>query len=225
MRREVTIAFLVSIALHGAIAGSSYFLKKPAPPLAVDPAVPTIEINLPPPEPEEPLPAEATVADDAPSAESIAPTLMDTPSAVIDPGAFVQKLTPPPPPGIDRPTAISALPSTRLGTVGGGLSGALGEIFDLKSLDRPLEPRFRPPPQYPGDMKRSSIEGQVVVELVINAEGRVVSAKVISSTNPGFDDAAIAGVMRWTFKPPTVGGRAVSAKARAPIPFTLRGND
>ena len=57
-----------------------------------------------------------------------------------------------------------------------------------------------PQPRYPLMALRRKLEGEVVLELRIEANGSVGQARVISASPPGlFDDAAVAAVERWRF--------------------------
>ncbi len=57
-----------------------------------------------------------------------------------------------------------------------------------------------PQPRYPLTALRRKLEGEVVLELRIEADGRVAQARVMSATPPGlFDEAAVAAAQRWRF--------------------------
>jgi hypothetical protein len=44
---------------------------------------------------------------------------------------------------------------------------------------------------------------------------------VIDATYPGFEDAAIVGVMRWQFRPGIKGGKRVATRMVVPIIFRV----
>jgi protein TonB len=57
-----------------------------------------------------------------------------------------------------------------------------------------------PQPRYPLMALRRKLEGEVVLELRIEANGSVGQARVLSATPPGmFDEAAVAATERWRF--------------------------
>ena len=59
-----------------------------------------------------------------------------------------------------------------------------------------------PQPRYPLVALRRKLEGDVVLELRIEADGRVGQARVVSADPPGaFDEAAVAAASRWRFEP------------------------
>ncbi len=75
------------------------------------------------------------------------------------------------------------------------------------------------PPQYPADLRKEKLEADVVVEFVVDENGRVDKAKVTSSTDPRFNDAALACVREWTFEPAVSGGRKRQTGMIVPILF------
>ena len=78
--------------------------------------------------------------------------------------------------------------------------------------------------RYPEEARREGIEGRVIVEFVVDGEGRVHRAKVIKSVHPALDSAAVEAVRRTTFSPGTHQGREVSVRMHLPIRFELLEN-
>lgn len=87
--------------------------------------------------------------------------------------------------------------STLLGSPGGGARDALSH-----------RPDHTPWPDYPMNARRSGVEGYVVVELTLDAMGRVTHAHVVES-HPArvFDQAALSAVQRWSL-PSAAAGEA-----------------
>jgi TonB family protein len=73
-------------------------------------------------------------------------------------------------------------------------------------------------PEYPKAAYETGREGTVVLELLIDAEGRVIDARVTKSIAK-FDRAALACVSQWRFIPAQRRGRPVPAKATALVIF------
>jgi protein TonB len=63
--------------------------------------------------------------------------------------------------------------------------------------------------------RNAHVEGRVRIELMVNEQGEVVSAKVLSGLGYGLDEAALAAAQRFHFAPATRCGRPVMA------PFVL----
>jgi protein TonB len=77
-------------------------------------------------------------------------------------------------------------------------------------------------PQYPQHAARNQIEGWVTIEFVVTETGQVSDAHVIASEPARiFDDAALKGVMKWTFKPAIKNGQPVSRRAVQTLSFRL----
>ena len=73
-------------------------------------------------------------------------------------------------------------------------------------------------PVYPPMAKAARVTGDVIVEMVVNEEGNVISATATSG-HPLLKDAALAAARRWKFAPMKVGG--VPAKVVGNIRFTF----
>ncbi len=80
---------------------------------------------------------------------------------------------------------------------------------------------FQKRPDYPMLMRASGQRGEVIVDFVVDIEGRVRNAFVARSSNPSFDDAAIEAVLKWRFEPGKVGDRPVPTHMQVPIIFEL----
>ena len=77
-------------------------------------------------------------------------------------------------------------------------------------------------PEYPPEAFEQGVEGTVLLELVIDAKGKVARVKVLESI-PQLDDAAIRCAKKWRFKPAEKDGRPVATTAHAPIAFRRDG--
>lgn len=78
-------------------------------------------------------------------------------------------------------------------------------------------------PDYPEAMLKEGAEGKVTVAVLIDAEGAVKDAQVAKvEGREGFEEAALAAAMQWTFEPATdAGGKAVEARIAIPFEFKL----
>lgn len=78
---------------------------------------------------------------------------------------------------------------------------------------------------YPPDAREAGIEGYVVVGYDVDAEGRVVNARVVEATPPGvFDESALAAVSRWRFEPPAAETAPVTGLTSR-LEFSIEGGD
>lgn len=87
---------------------------------------------------------------------------------------------------------------------------------------RPPVPIARPEPEYPEAARRIHLEGMVILEAVISADGAVGDVRVVHSANPLLDTAAEKAVRQWRYRPATLNGRAVSVYLTVTMTFGLR---
>lgn len=105
---------------------------------------------------------------------------------------------------------------------GGPMGGTLGTGAAM--FDGDLLPLQRIPPQYPRDAARGGVTGWVQLEVLVNADGSVRSAKVLDAKPRGiFEASAVQAVMRWKFKPKIKDGKPVEQKGSQKIDFNLNG--
>ena len=76
------------------------------------------------------------------------------------------------------------------------------------------------PPQYPEQAQTAKVQGVVILEAVIDTDGKVKNLKLIRSA-PGLDDAAATAVKQWEYTPTLVNGVAVPVIMTVTMTFTL----
>jgi protein TonB len=86
--------------------------------------------------------------------------------------------------------------------------------------DRPPRVLRQPKPRYPPDAFAQKVEGIVLIEILIDENGRVVRARVIQSVRL-LDGAALEAVRSWIFLPAIKHGRPVATIARAQVSFVI----
>ena len=108
------------------------------------------------------------------------------------------------------------------GVPGAALKGDLGGSVTLPAMDYDLPPHpiKITRPWYPQEAFQRKIQGTVVVEILIDSQGRVAHARVIQSV-PLLDDAALQTVYQWTFQPAVKHGQPVPTIAHAPVAFRI----
>jgi protein TonB len=212
MRRDIIIGILLSALLHGGVAMIG---KSPPKPKPVVEEAPTIELmEMPKMEPEEP---EISEADDQPQEPiDFAPPMQTDVPQIVQLDSFVQPVQPPPPEGLKPNVGVINIPQGRPGGLGKGI-----EIFDPSKLDQVPIARVRVQPQYPFEMRRAGITGEVLVEFIVDANGDVRNAFAVRSTQREFETSAVQAVSKWKFKPGRKGGRAVNTRMQQPISFSL----
>jgi TonB family protein len=79
----------------------------------------------------------------------------------------------------------------------------------------------KPHPQYTAEGRSLRIEGDVVLDLVFQADGTIQVNKVVSGLGHGLDEAAVHAAQQMKFKPAKRDGQPVDFPARVRIEFRL----
>lgn len=169
-----------------------------------------------PPTPPEPLPpVEAPVATVAADAQTSPGVVDDVPPAAESRGEGEGGGA-----GTGKGTGLGEGEGTGIGDGSGGGTGGgpfrPGSGIEPPSLLREVKP------DYSEEARRRGIEGDVVMEIVVEANGRVGQVRVIQGLGYGLDDRAITAVRQWTFKPATRRGSPVSVMVEVAMEFKLR---
>jgi protein TonB len=79
-------------------------------------------------------------------------------------------------------------------------------------------------PDYTAEAKAARIEGAVLLEVVIKADGTVADVTVAKSLDEvlGLDRQAVNAAKQWTFKPATKDGKPVAVQVALQMTFTLQ---
>ncbi len=107
---------------------------------------------------------------------------------------------PPPPPTVSDPSFRPTM-AVQMGALP-DFTGADIDIGTGFNPDRDAQPLVRIPPQYPTQCMRAARNLEtVVVEFDVTPEGSVINPRVVDSTNPCFNRAAMRAVERWRYQP------------------------
>jgi protein TonB len=213
MTRDLIIGILLSAALHmGVLFGDKLIPEKKVEKkiIAEPPKVQLIEM---PKVEEEP---EIIETNEEVKPLDLAPPMQQDVPQLVQPDSFVQKIQPPPPEGVTISASMSIVPEVRDPNMFRGM-----KVFDISMLDQTPVPKFQARPQYPFEMRRAGIAGEVVVDFIVDTNGDVQNAYALRSTQREFEAAAVQAVSKWKFKPGRKGGRDVPTHMQVPIVFTL----
>jgi TonB family protein len=86
-----------------------------------------------------------------------------------------------------------------------------------------LPPRitYKAEPEYSEEARLASLEGSVVLRVVVGANGKPGDARVIRGLGLGLDEKAIAAVGNWRFQPATKDGEPKDTQAQIQVNFRL----
>jgi TonB family protein len=108
-----------------------------------------------------------------------------------------------------EPTLAEGLePQTTFYTPGGDVSAPV--------------PRYAPNPPFTAQARKAKLSGAVVVQVLIDAEGKVVDAKEVSQRlGEGLDETALDTVRTWKFQPAMRKGVPVAARMVVQVSFKM----
>ena len=236
-------AWLASAALHALLAA----LAARAPATAPDRSFEPIRIVMvePPPSPAglpgekaepgvvaaraarpKPVPPARTVRREIPKppAKPIGQASPARPEAAGTPALTALVTAPPPPAGAPRPAVAAGRPDTSGGGLPGGMAGGRGDVpIPAGRAARPPQILRQVAPEYPLGARSGGLEGEVVIEAIVDRRGEVEEPLDVLRSVPGLDEAALAAVRRWRFRPAQdEDGRPVRVIVEIPIRFVLR---
>ena len=214
MSRDLIIGILLSVGIHlGLLFGDRLVPDKPKPKKVeqVEQKIQLMEM----PKMEEVEPEIIETTEEVKPLDLAPPMQQDVPQ-LATPDSFVQKIQPPPPENVAIAANMSIVPEVRDPNMFRGM-----KVFDISMLDQTPVARFQARPQYPFEMRRAGIAGEVVVDFIVDTNGDVQNAYAIRSSQREFEAAAVQAVSKWKFKPGRKGGRDVPTHMQVPIVFTL----
>jgi len=107
----------------------------------------------------------------------------------------------------------------RLRSGSDGVLAAPAKVFTLAELDRAPVIVHQVRPVYPHELEAAHIHGSVVVHFLVNADGSVSSAEVVSTPHPLLGLAVVRSLEKWRFKAGTKAGKAVITAMELPVRF------
>ncbi|MEI9998970.1 MAG: energy transducer TonB [Verrucomicrobiota bacterium] len=228
--RSRSIPFWISGLLHLAVFGTAAILFVRPAEFAMDAGHNSVEVNLvaaapdpvapppPVPEPQEPAETQPPKPDDL--TVPVAPPVPPTP--VPPPPQPVAQTPPPPTPVPPKPHRIHTVakgdgsaPKPGKDAITASSDG--GAIMDVKP-----DYLSNPPPIYPEVSRHEKQEGVVVLEVIVNTEGRPDTISI--HTSSGFellDQSATVAVREWRFRPASLGTMNVRSRVVIPVRFRL----
>jgi len=215
MNRDFILGMALSVLVHAAsLYWDALFPGDISPVARVEPKMTIQLFDLPQLDPEE---LDAPLEEDREEEQlDLAPPMAPDVPGIVTENSFIQPIQPPPPPNFTPATGVIVIPGDR-----GTTRFQKPEVFDVSKLDQRPQARLQARPQYPHEMRRVGIAGEVVVDFIVDANGDVYNAHAVSSTHREFEAAAVQAVGRWKFRPGRKEGRNVQTHMQVPIVFTL----
>ncbi|HEX6314503.1 MAG TPA: TonB family protein [Gemmatimonadaceae bacterium] len=215
----------VSILAHIVLFGAVVIIPLMATDVLPTPPTMMAFVGTPPPPPPPPPPPAPAAAQ-----PKVVPQPVTNPNAA--PVEAPKEIVPEaPPPSIG---VAEGVPGGVEGGVPGGVVG--GVVGGLPSAPPPPPPaapvrvggNIKPPtktrdvrPVYPPIAQSARVQGVVIIEATIGADGRVKDAKVLRSI-PLLDQSAVDAVKQWVFTPTLLNGVPVPVIMTVTVNFTLQ---
>ena len=151
----------------------------------------------------------------APAPVAAPPALLTTPAVAASAEAVV---IPPPPP----PASLAGLPQVSEKDLPEGYVEEQGFTFaPLYRVTQAPKLLKALTPEYPPRARELQKEGIVILEVDIDAQGRVVSARIVEESGWGFGAAALKAILGAGFAPARIESTAVPVRYRLPIRFQM----
>lgn len=92
---------------------------------------------------------------------------------------------------------------------------------EFVAYEQPPAPIKKVEPEYPDLARKAGVEGRVFVKVLVDKEGRVKKAVILSGPEI-FHEPSIAAAMRWVFKPAIQRDKPIAVWVALPFLFRLR---
>jgi TonB family protein len=114
-------------------------------------------------------------------------------------------------------------PSTEVIRLPADPSGKTWEASELRASELPRyhAPGLAETLRYPEEAREAGRKGTVVISVIIDTDGRAGEPRIILSTDPLFDAAALEALSQFRFIPGTRDGKRVRVRLAVPVDFKL----
>ncbi|MCS7245721.1 MAG: TonB family protein [candidate division WOR-3 bacterium] len=96
------------------------------------------------------------------------------------------------------------------------------EVYEFFKVEVKPKPIKVVNPVYPELAKKAGMEGRVVISAILDEEGNVIKAEILSSTNSIFNESALKAAYQYKFSPAMMKDRRVKVKVIIPFNFVIK---
>lgn len=93
----------------------------------------------------------------------------------------------------------------------------LASSSSMNDLDAPPKPVKQSSPSVPPELQ--GIKASVQIGFIIDEKGNVQKARIVQSSNVGFNEISLRCVRDWQFEPGSKGGQPVKVRVVVPLRF------
>jgi TonB family protein len=94
-------------------------------------------------------------------------------------------------------------------------------LVQIAAETTPVSILSKPKPQYTDEARKQKIEGEVLLHVVFNANGRLEVKNILKGLGHGLDEAAVRAAQQIRYTPAKRGGQSVDIEAKLHIVFQL----
>ncbi len=231
-RRRSPLEWVASLVIH-AVAIAALIITPLLYTQAIDlKALQNTWLVAPGPPPPPPPPAPAVQKITRPMARLIQAGKLTAPTVIPKKVAIIKEEPLAPDVGGVVGGVPGGIPGGQAGGVLGGIIGGTGgmmappppapkRIVRVGGNLKPPRQTFSEQPVYPFLAKQARIQGVVVIDAVIDEQGNVVQAHVVSGA-PLLIPAALQAVMHWKYEPSYLNGEPISVAMHVEVNFVLQ---
>ena len=181
-----------------------------------------------PPRPQQPKPVKIDAPAPVPVPRDVAPdpnAVPADPQPVTDPATPSDGVGEPGDgePGGGDPNGVIGGTGTEPGGTGLVAGPPTGGVHMPGGDVRPARVLTRVEPRYPPAFVRTRVTATVKIRCIIDRNGQVRDAEIVTSSFPPFNEAVIDALHRWTFAPGTMRGVAVDTYFELTVRFETKG--
>jgi len=94
-------------------------------------------------------------------------------------------------------------------------------VYKIGNGVKPPHAIYSPNPGYSEEARKARWKGTVLLQTVIDTEGRATNIKVTRALGKGLDEKAVEAVSKWKFTPAMKDGRPVRSQIMIEVNFRL----
>jgi TonB family protein len=211
-KKPAQIAFLVAMFVHVFILYVTFPEFSMSSPVPAEDKVVYVQTWRPPPPPQKEPPKPIEQRKQKTKKIPIPDPTPEEPEPIIEP-------EPEPEPEPLPPDMIALIGTPAPPPIGntGPLIAGVGGVSNPVLLDKIQ-------PLYPDLARKAGIQGKVFLQATVSKAGDVINVAVVSCTAPklGFEEAALAAVRKWKYKPGEQNGQPVDVYFNVSVDFTIQ---
>ncbi|RMH20976.1 MAG: energy transducer TonB [Acidobacteria bacterium] len=104
----------------------------------------------------------------------------------------------------------------------GAGAGPIGSVLQIGDGVSPPVKIHSPQPLYTEEARAARVQGMVILQAIIDAQGSVADVKLLKGLPHGLAESALDTVRRWKFKPATRDGQPVAVYFNLTVRFSLQ---